>query len=366
MLIGGIARRGRRRWPRRAVAGRPDARADDARRGASPARRGRRSPALLRSCGRHQRGGHHAAAQLRRPRPHVLPDLRPVEGPERASGQPTTEPLADGARLPLIGWRPACTSASSSRSSPRSSIWLALALHDVGLPPAGRRRQRRGRPAGRPAGRRAAAVGDARRRRARRPRRHGRSSPAPSSSCGRASSPATATSASSPAGSAATTRCKVVARRAAAAAIAIGGDSLQIDAEPAGRQRQRPDGAGAAGGARRHRPPRTSEERPTMSLVTRGARPARVRGGTSILYAALGERSPSAPAWSTSAPRARCSPARSPPTPSASETGNPWVGVLAGALAGGAAGARCTPTVVLSAGRTSWPPASSCCSSASG
>ena len=73
--------------------------------GAAARRRrvGRRSPAVLRQLRRHQRGGHHAAAQLRRPRPHVLPDLRPVEGPGRLGPADDRGRCRSPSGCPLIG-----------------------------------------------------------------------------------------------------------------------------------------------------------------------------------------------------------------------------------------------------------------------
>ncbi len=150
-----------------------------------------------RALGRHRRGAAadrqvneaitHAAAQLHRPRHHALPDLRPVEGPDRL--RPADHPAARRRR-------PGCRCSADQPCSRRpraspwsrwSSIWWAAAPHHVGLPAAGRRRQPRGGPPGRPAGRRCCCS-----RRcssaARSPASAAwSSSPAPSSSCARAS-----------------------------------------------------------------------------------------------------------------------------------------------------------------------------------
>ena len=104
----------------------------------------------------------------------------------------------------------------------RSTRW-GFQLRVVGGNPEAARR------AGLPVGA-AAARRHARRRRAGRARRARPSSPAPSSSCGPASWPPTATSASWPAGWPGTSPIQVaLAAVAAARRIAVGGDSLQID-----------------------------------------------------------------------------------------------------------------------------------------
>ena len=143
--------------------------------------------------------------------------------------RPARHPAAGRRRAAAAGRRPAgCTPGSSSPSSPPSSSGPCFTVHDVGLPAAGRRRQRRGRPPGRAAG-----VGACSCRRcssaARWPASAGwSSSPAPSSSCGRASASygyiaflASWLARHQP--------VKVAAAAVLLAAIAIGGDSLQID-----------------------------------------------------------------------------------------------------------------------------------------
>ena len=187
------------------------------------------------------------------------------------------------------------------------------------------------------------------------------SSPAPSSSCGPGSSPPTATSASWPAGSAAT-------NRSACSSPSL----LLVDRhrrrQPAdrrqlpGRQRQRPDGPDPADGLRVRHEAEGEQHEPAR----RGPHRRRPRRHVDPVRRPRRDGRPSGPAWSTSAPRARCCAAPWPPTPSPSETGQPWVGVLGRRRSPAACSRWSTPTSCSPARPTSWPPAWSCCSSASG
>ena len=193
-----------------------------------------------RSCGsrRDQRGRHHAAAQLRRPRPACCFLIYDPWKDPTAAGQPTVGELPAAERLSLLG-----------STTVHAGIVIAIvatvarvvdpALDPLGLPAAGRRRQPRGGPPGRSPGRHAAAQRHGRRRRAGRPRRldpaRRRRVQAPA-----ASSPTTATSASWPAGWPATDPIKVACAAVLLAAIAVG-------------RRQPPDRLG-----RSRRPPSTS------------------------------------------------------------------------------------------------------------
>ena len=83
---------------------------------------------------RDQRGGHHAAPQLRRARPaccFLIYDR--VEGPG-GSGQPATEALPVGERAAADRHRPRAHRHRHRRRRRRASCGCVLTLHDVGLP----------------------------------------------------------------------------------------------------------------------------------------------------------------------------------------------------------------------------------------
>ena len=162
------------------------------------------------------------------------------------------------------------------------------------------------------------------------------------------------------------TRCRSALAAPASSAIAIGGDSLQIDCQLPAASRQHPDGAGAAGRLRlRHaktegggmsaaRAVERPHRRPVRAAARRSctppsARPSaergrrrqpRHRGLDAVRRPRRLRRRRPRPATRGSA----CSPARSP--------AGCWP--------------RCTPTSCSTAAPTSWPPAWSCCSSGSG
>ena len=270
---------------------------------------------LLRAQGRHQRGGHHAAAQLRRPRPHGLPHLRPVEGPA-GSGQPATKAVPVGGAAAAARHQPGALGIVIAARSPRSWCWLLLHQDHVGLPARRRRRQPRGGPAGRLPVSAAAPRRDARRRRAGRPRRL---RPARrrrvQAAAGLPRSP-TATSGSSPAGWPGTSPLQVAVAAFVLAAIAVGGDSLQIDSGlPAasvnilmalvllavfGWTGRRQEGMTAVERRDRHL---DAVDGAAMSLPW-WWRPAPCAADVDPLRRARRDDRPSVPAWSTSAPRA--------------------------------------------------------------
>ena len=155
----------------------------------------------------------------------------------------------------------------------------------------------------------------------------------------------------------------VARRRSLLSTIVVGGDSLQIDSGLPGRQRQRADGAAAADGLRlrRKRQGRRATHELWLSEVLTGG----IRGGTSILYAALGESVSERGGVINLGTEGSMLCGALAAYAVAAETGNVWVGVVAGA----------SPAALLAVGArllrprrgapTSWPPASSCCSSGS-
>jgi ABC-type uncharacterized transport system permease subunit len=128
---------------------------------------------------------------------------------------------------------------------------------------------------------------------------------------------------------------KVVLGSLLLAFLAIGGTSLQLDSKLPGSHDERPHGTRAARSARNRHLGRAQGEESVSSLaleVSTGA----VRGGTSILFAALGEtiaeRAGVINLGTEGSVLAGCLAAYA----ATAASGNPWVGVLGGAAAGAA------------------------------
>ena len=134
------------------------------------------------------------------------------------------------------------------------------------------------------------------------------------------------------------------------AAIAVGGNSLR-SARPAGGSRQHAHGAGAARRLRLE-PSQGGPVRDARTVLT-GA----VRGGTSILYAALGETVAERSGVINLGTEGSMLCGALAAYAVGIETGNPWVGVLAGLLAGALLAAVHAFLVLRAGARTSSPPA---------
>ena len=285
-----------------------------------------------------------------------------VEGRQRVGAAATTPILAVAARLPLIGTSRVhigiVIAVVARRSSPGCLLKRTSWGFRLGSSAATPRR-----PAGPAAGRHPAAQRHARRRRAGRPRRIRPATPASSSSSAGLPAPPTATSASSPAGWPGTSPSAVAVAAILLSAIAIGGDSLQIDSGlPAAsvnilmalvllavfgwtqRKRQR---------SQRHEPASTSSPVP-CAAAPRSSSPA--LGETDLRARRRGE------------PRhrgldaVRCPRRLRGHGRDAATRGS---GSLAGARRRWAARARPRLLRASTGAPTSWPPAWSCCSSGS-